>query len=239
MGDAQTDSRTSQEDPSTQPPANDNQPPNGAPEVTAPSGSNQDEFTALSLQLQALKKQKDILAKQLAVQQSALNRANQLAEAKRKVAAMQAEINRMEKECANAQTNHEQQPPLGASHQNEIHNSPLSTALQHTPWPLGYKPTQLPRNNRSEDPTQFIMAYEATIVSAGDDGPIMAKSFIMACEGPLANWYSHQLASSITSWPQLKAKIRQDFQGFGRLDSNTIENFQCLQGDKEPLYDYF
>ena len=190
----------------------------------------------MSLQLQALEKQKDILAKQLATQQNALNRANQLVEAKRKVAAMQAEINRMEKECANTQTNHEQQPPLGASHQNEIHNiqtdhtrqghyvppsagtfdpnSPLSAALQHTPWPLGYKPTQLPRYNGSEDPTQFIMAYEATIASAGGDGPIIAKSFIMACEGPLANWYSHQPSSSITSWPQLKAKLRQDFQGF-------------------------
>ena len=166
----------------------------------------------------------------------------------------------MEKEYASTQTNHEQQPPRGATHQYEIYNiqnsntlqgnyvppsagtfnpnSPLSTALQHTPWPLGYKPTQLPRYNGSEDPTQFIMAYEATIASAGGDGPIMAKSFIMACEGPLANWYSHQPAGSITSWPQLKAKLRQDFQGFGRLDSNTIENFQCLQGDKEPLYDY-
>ena len=101
----------------------------------------------------------------MAVQQNALNRANQLAEAKRKVAAMQAEIDRMEKEYASTQTNHEQQPPLGATHQYEIYNiqnsntlqgnyvppsagtfnpnSPLSTALQHTPWPLGYKPTQL------------------------------------------------------------------------------------------------
>jgi hypothetical protein len=98
---------------------------------------------------------------------------------------------------------------------------------------------QLPRYNGSEDPTQFIMAYEATIASAGGDGPIMAKSFIMACEGPVANWYSHQPSGSITSWPQLKARLRQDFQGFRRLDPNTIESFQCLQGDKEPLYDYF
>ena len=159
------------------------------------------------------------------------------------------------------QINHEQQPPLGATHQNEIHNiqtnynlqghyvppsagtydpnSPLSAALQHTPWPLGYKSTQLPKYNGSEDPTQFILAYETTIASAGGDGPIMAKSFIMACEGPVANWYSHQPSGSITSWPQLKARLRQDFQGFGRLDPNTIETFWCLQGDKEPLYDYF
>lgn len=260
MGDAQHDSRTIEENTSTQPPPNDNQPTNGTPEVTDPSGSNQDEFTALSLQLQALEKQKEILAKQLTVQQNALNQANQLAEARRKVAAMQAEIDRMEKKCANTQTNHEQQPPPRGTHQNEIHNirtnyihqdhyvppsagmydpnSPLSAALQHTPWPLGYKP-QLPRYNGSEDPTQFIMTYEATIASAGGDGPIMAKSFIMACEGPVANWYSHQPSGSITSWPQLKASLRQDFQGFGRLDPNTIKNFQCLQGDKEPLYDYF
>ena len=174
---------------------------------------------------------------------------------------MQAEIDKMQQECASTQSNHEQQPPMGAPHQNEIHNirtihtlqdhyvppsagrydpnSPLSTALQHTPWPLGYKPTQLPRYNGSEDPTQFIMAYKATIASAGGNGPIMSKSFIMACEGPVPNWYSHQPSGSITSWPQLKAKLSQDFQGFGRLDPNTIENFQCLQGDKEPLYDYF
>src|SRR6185503_18339676 len=56
VGDAQNDSRTSQEDLSTQPPANDNQPPNGIPEGTDPLGSNQDELTALSLQLQALEK---------------------------------------------------------------------------------------------------------------------------------------------------------------------------------------
>ena len=223
VDDTQNGSRTIEENNTTQPPANDNKPPNGIPEGPDPSGSTQDEFTTLSLQLQALERQKETLAKQLAVQQNALNHANQLAKAKRKVATMQAEIERMEKECASAQTNHEQQPPRGAPHQYEIYNiqttntlqgnyvppsagtfdpnSPLSAALQHTPWPLGYKPTQLPRYNGSEDPTQFIMAYEATIASAGGNDPIMAKSFIMACEGPLANWYSHQPAGSITSWP--------------------------------------
>ena len=110
VDDNQNDSRTSQEHLSTQPPSQDNQPPNGTPEVTDPSGSNQDELTIVSLQLQALEKQKDILAKQLATQQNALNRANQLAEAKSKVAAMQAEIDRMQQECASARTNHEQQP---------------------------------------------------------------------------------------------------------------------------------
>jgi len=99
---------------------------------------------------------------------------------------------------------------------------------------LGYKPTQLPRYNGSEDPTQFIMAYEATIASAGGDGPIMAKSFIMVCEGLVDNRYSHQLSGSITSWPQLKARLRQNFQGFGRLDPNTIENSSASKETKNP-----
>ena len=116
LEDNQNDSRTSQEHPSTQPPPQDNQPLNTTPEVTEPSGSNQDELTIVSLQLQALEKQKDILDKQLATLQNALQRANQLAEAKRKVAAMQAEIDKMQQECASTQTNHEQQPPTGTSH---------------------------------------------------------------------------------------------------------------------------
>ena len=49
--------------------------------------------------------------------------------------------------------------------------------------PLGYKPTQLPKYNAITDPTQFLMAYEATIASAGGDDSTMAKSFVMACEG--------------------------------------------------------
>jgi chromosome segregation ATPase len=124
MEDNQNDSRTSQEHPSTQLPPHDNRPPNTTPEVTEPSRSNQEELTIVSLQLQALERQKDILAKQLATQQNMLQRANQLAEAKRKVAAMQAEIDKMQQECASTQTNHEQppqHPPIGASHQNEVH----------------------------------------------------------------------------------------------------------------------
>jgi hypothetical protein len=41
------------------------------------------------------------------------------------------------------------------------------------------------------------------------------------------------------SWSDLKNKLRQDFQGFRRDDSSAADNFQCLQQDKEPLYDYF
>src|SRR6185503_16375808 len=117
--------------------------------------------------------------------------------------------------------------------------SPLSVALQRTSWPLGYKPTQLPKYNATTDPTQFLMAYEATIASAGGDDSTMAKSFVMACEGSVANWYSYLPPQSINNWYQLKGRLLQDFQGFRRLTTNTVKDFKCPQHDREPLYDYF
>lgn len=83
------------------------------------------------------------------------------------------------------------------------------------------------------------MMYEVTIACAGGDDLIIAKSFIMDCEGPVSNWYSYLPARSVESWYDLKNKLRQDFKGFKKDDSATADNFQCLQQDKEPLYDYF
>ena len=83
------------------------------------------------------------------------------------------------------------------------------------------------------------MAYEATIASAGGDDSTMTKSFVMACEGSVANWYSYLPPQSINNWYQLKGKLLQDFQGFKRLSTNTVKDFKCSQNDREPLYDYF
>ena len=116
--------------------------------------------------------------------------------------------------------------------------SPLSPQLQLTPWPFGYKPTQLPRYNGSVDPNQFLMTYEATIASAGGDDPILAKSFIMACEGPVATWYSYHPPLSITCWFHLRDRLKQDFQVFKKVAITSVEEFQCFQRDREPLPDY-
>ena len=83
------------------------------------------------------------------------------------------------------------------------------------------------------------MAYEATIASAGGDDSTMAKSFVMACEGSVANWYSYLPPQSINNWYQLKGRLLQDFQGFRRLNANTVKDFKCPQHDREPFYDYF
>ena len=83
------------------------------------------------------------------------------------------------------------------------------------------------------------MAYQSTIASAGGDDSTMAKSFVMACEGSVANWYSYLPPQSINNWYQLKGRLLQDFQGFRRLTTNTVKDFKCPQHDREPLYDYF
>lgn len=69
------------------------------------------------------------------------------------------------------------------------------------------------------------MTYKVTIASVGGDDPIMAKSFIRACEGPVANWNSYLPPRSIASWNDLKNKLRKDFQGFKRDDSAAADNF--------------
>jgi len=67
------------------------------------------------------------------------------------------------------------------------------------------------------------MTYEATIASAGGDDPIMAKSFIMACEGPVATWYSYLPSLSITSWFHLRERLKQDFQVFKKAAITSME----------------
>ena len=152
---------------------------------------------------------------QLATKKRAMDQANKLAEARRKLVEMEAEVE-------NLQRAYQEMPEGSVQQQNRIihettfaHNedrrpppvnlpydptSPLSVALHRTSWPLGYKPTQLPKYNATIDPTQFLMAYEATVASAGGDDSTMAKSFVMACKGSVANWYSYLPQQSINIW---------------------------------------
>ena len=81
----------------------------------------------------------------------------------------------MEAEVENLQRTYQEMPEGSAQQANRVihqttftHNedrrpppvnlpldptSPLSVALQRTSWPLGYKPTQLPKYNATTDPT--------------------------------------------------------------------------------------
>jgi hypothetical protein len=68
--------------------------------------------------------------------------------------------------------------------------SPLSMGLQTAPWPPKFKPVSLPKYNGFRNSRQFLMRYESAVNSARGDDVALAKSFIIACEGPVLNWYS-------------------------------------------------
>jgi hypothetical protein len=68
--------------------------------------------------------------------------------------------------------------------------SPLAVELQATPWPLSYKPPQLPMYDGHLDLKQFLMSYEANISSYGGNTVVMAKSFVMAVRSVAQTWYS-------------------------------------------------
>jgi hypothetical protein len=78
----------------------------------------------------------------------------------------------------------------GPSHQ-DVHTirtrsrdpkSPLSQEIQVTPWPQTYRPVPLPRFSGQSDARQFLMSYEAAILSAGGDDSVLVKSFIIAAD---------------------------------------------------------
>ena len=126
------------------------------------------EFTEIALKLKALEMKKKNIEAQLATKKRALDQANKLAEARRKLAEMEAEVE-------NLQRTYQEMPEGSAQQENRVihqttfaHNedrrpppvnlpfdptSPLSVALQRTSWPLGYKPTQLSKYNATTDPT--------------------------------------------------------------------------------------
>jgi hypothetical protein len=64
--------------------------------------------------------------------------------------------------------------------------SPLSQEIQVTPWPQTYRPGPPPKNSGHSDPRQFLLSYEAAILSVGGDDSVLAKSYIIAAEDSAA-----------------------------------------------------
>jgi hypothetical protein len=116
--------------------------------------------------------------------------------------------------------------------------SPLSLGLQTASWPPKYKPVSLPKYNGYGHSRQFIMIYEAAVNSVGGDDVALAKSFIIACEGPVLNWYSLLPPHSICSWIDLKMKFIQAFQVFHETSAKPSDLFNCKPRDREPLQSF-
>jgi hypothetical protein len=113
--------------------------------------------------------------------------------------------------------------------------SPLSQEIQVTPWPQSYRPVPLPRFSGQYDPRQFLMSYEALILSAGGDDSVLVKSFIITADEAAAQWYSLLSPGVIHGWEDLKQRILSNFQGFQRPELTESDLFSCKQKDKEPL----
>jgi hypothetical protein len=83
------------------------------------------------------------------------------------------------------------------------------------------------------------MRYELAVNSAGGDDVALAKSFIIACEGPVLNWYSLLLPHSVYSWADLKTKFMQAFQMFHDTTAEASDLYNCKQKDREPMRNKF
>jgi len=84
-----------------------------------------DELSAIALKFKALEKEKANLNAQLATNQRAAAQAKKLADAKCKLAAMQAEVEKLQKACEDTQELHHQtslHTLPGTSHHTEAHN---------------------------------------------------------------------------------------------------------------------
>jgi hypothetical protein len=104
-----------------------------------------------------------------------------------------------------------------------------------SPWPANFRAGTYPKYNGSTDPTQYIMSYQVAIASSGGDDATMAKSFIIALEGPALTWYTRLPPLSIDSWRSLWDKFLLNFQGY-RPDTDALAKLSlCKQLEKETL----
>jgi hypothetical protein len=117
--------------------------------------------------------------------------------------------------------------------------SPLAPHLQVSPWPANFRAGTYPKYNGSTDPTQYIMSYQVAVASSGGDDAMMAKSFIIALEGPALTWYTRLPPLSIDSWRSLRDKFLLNFQGY-LPDTDALAKLSlCKQLERETLWEYY
>jgi hypothetical protein len=117
--------------------------------------------------------------------------------------------------------------------------SPLVPHLQVSPWPANFRAGTYPKYNGSTDPAQYIMSYQVAVASSGGDDATMAKSFIIALEGPALTWYTRLPPLSIDSWRSLRDKFLLNFQGYLPDTDALAELSLCKQLEKETPREYY
>jgi hypothetical protein len=122
-------------------------------------------------------------------------------------------------------------PPVaafeGINYLNEQNR--MAPQLQASPWPTNFRVGTYPKYNSSTDPAQYIMSYQVAVASSGGDDTTMAKSFIIALEGPAFTWYTRLPPLSIDSWKGLRDKFLLNLQG-NRPDTDALAELSlCKQ----------
>jgi hypothetical protein len=108
-----------------------------------------------------------------------------------------------------------------------------------SPWPANFRAGTYPKYNDNTDPAQYIMSYQVAVASSGGDDATMAKSFIIALEGPALTWYTRLPPLSIDSWRSLRDKFLLNLQGY-RPDTDALAKLSlCKQQEKETLREYY
>jgi hypothetical protein len=239
-------------------------PPEGADatedgEVIGVSAEEQLQLRALLIKNHNLQKQKEILeAKRQRVSVQAKVR-QMIHDEEQKAQELEQEIELMQSE---GQLGLQQGPPLqqrasfedlfipqrgpviphaaafqGVNYLDE--RSPLAPHLQVSPWPANFRVGTYPKYNGNTDPAQYIMSYQVAIASSGGDDATMAKSFIIALEGPALTWYTRLPPLSIDSWRSLRDKFLLNFQGY-RLDTDALAELSlCKHLERETLREYY
>jgi hypothetical protein len=83
------------------------------------------------------------------------------------------------------------------------------------------------------------MSYQVVVASSRGDDARMAKSFIIALEGPALTWYTRLPPLSIDSWKGLRNKFLLNFEGYRPNTDALAELSLCKQQEKETLREYY
>jgi hypothetical protein len=75
-------------------------------------------------------------------------------------------------------------------------------------------------------------------LAEGDDS-VLVKSFIIAVDEAIVQWYSLLSPGVIHEWEDLKQRILSNFQGFQHPELTKSDPFSCKEKDKELLQNYF
>jgi hypothetical protein len=183
------------------------------------------ELEEVQQKIQQLQKEKERFTNQLQAKRKTSEKLEKLNQAKEQIERIQREIDEMKEQENNSlwqdSPHHDSGPNRRTPKENLFTGngisqfvdpeSPLSIGLQTAPWPPKFKLVSLPKYNVFRNSRQFLMRYESAVNSAGGDDVALAKSFIIACEGPVLNWYSLLQPHSVCSWVDLKTKFMQAF----------------------------